>query len=270
MKIPGYTIKRELGRGGMAIVHLAHQTSFGRDIALKVLTPVMSADFASKERFLNECRTVAQLVHPNIIPVFDTGVHNNHYYLSMQYLAGGTLEDKLHQRLSISESLTIITAVAKALKHAHERGVIHRDIKPANILFYEDGTPALSDFGLAKAIDNDVMLTTTGTSVGTPSYISPEVAQGEAADNRSDLYSLGVVLYETLTGDKPFKGDNPVAIVVQHVTAPIPQLPTELAVFQDLIVKMLAKNPAERFSSAAELIQTLEQMIATAAGADQA
>ena len=225
-KIPGYSISELIGEGGMAKVYLATQESLERTVALKILLPsMMAVDSTISERFLKEGRIVAQLNHPNIVTVYDIGKASSFYYMAMEYINGGTLKDRLENDISIQDPLDIIRQIAKALGYAHQHDVVHRDVKPANILFREDGSVVLSDFGIAKALTSHTNLTMPGVTAGTPHYMSPEQARGEPVDSRCDLYSLGVVFYEILTREKPFSADDPFATVMCHISTPIPKLP---------------------------------------------
>ncbi len=228
MEVPGYSIVREIGRGGMATVHLAVQESLRRQVALKVMNPGLSADTSFKERFLKEGQIIAQLAHPQIITIYDFGSHNQEYFFSMEYLPGGTLKERIEAGLSPDLSTDIIIAVSKALGYAHDQGVVHRDIKPQNILFRKDGTPVLTDFGIARFVHATTQLTATGLTVGSPRYMSPEQIMGKKIDARSDIYALGVVFYEMLTGNLPFEDtEDPISIAIKHCTVPIPQVTNE-------------------------------------------
>jgi len=258
MDIPGYQIERELGRGGMAIVYLARQVPLDRPVAVKVMAPALAADKSFPERFLKEGQIIAQLDHPNIVRVFDLGTHDDIYFLSMEYLAGGTLEQRIDQGLSVVDTVEIVVEVAKALGYAHGQGIVHRDIKPQNILFRKDGSPVLTDFGIARFLDSNSQLTAPGLAMGSPLYMSPERVAGKKTDARSDLYSLGVLFYQMLTTKMPYEADDPVAIIMMHCTAPLPILPREFRCIQPILDKLLAKKPENRFNSAEKLIQALQ------------
>jgi len=257
IKIPGYQIKRQLGRGGMASVYLAIQESFGRDVALKVLAPHHAVDSEFSQRFLREARIISQLVHPNIVTVYDVGVYEGLHYLSMEYIRGQDLQEACGS-LSKRQVISIIRDVAKALEYAHQKGYIHRDVKPENIMLSEDGRVVLMDFGIARGSDTTLGMTKTGRAIGTPYYMSPEQTKGQPVDHRTDIYSLGVVLYQMLTGYVPYDADSAIAVGIKHVSAPIPQLPDSLRFLQPIINTCLSKDPAHRFQSAAELIHVLE------------
>jgi len=257
MHIPGYQIERELGQGGMAIVYLALQESLHRHVALKVIKPLLTADEEFAQRFLREGRIIAQLSDPHIVTVYDIASHEGNYYLSMEYLPGGTLQRHIRRGLLLDDALRIAQAIADALQYAHRRGVIHRDIKPQNILFRENGQPVLTDFGIAKTLGANSIMTRTGLSLGTPRYMSPEQIRGQGADARSDIYSFGVLFYEMLTGNVPYTADDSFALAMMHVTAPVPELPPYLSRFQPLLNKLLEKDPSQRFQSGQEIIAAI-------------
>ena len=258
--IPGYRIIRQLGRGGMAIVYLAIQEKFDREVAVKVLSAALVADPTFGKRFLREARIVAQLSHPNIVQVYDVGVNDNVHFLAMEFLEGGELNPKLRQGLKLPEIFEITKDIARALNFAHGKGYIHRDIKPENILFRLEGSAVLSDFGIARAADSSTQMTRLGSVIGTPHYMSPEQAEGKELDGRSDIYSLGVLFYKMLTGDVPYKADSAVAIGIRHITDPLPELKGDLAVFQPYIDRFLAKRREERFQSGLEVIEYMEEL----------
>lgn len=260
-QIPGYRIERILGQGGMATVYLGVQEKLEREVAIKILEPEMFKDIQYLQRFLNEARTASQLNHPNIITIHDVGQVENHCFIVMERLHESLVERvkfKPDSRLTPLEAFKIIRQVAVALDFAHREGVIHRDIKPDNILFRKDGTPVLADFGIARALDSSARLTTTGMIIGTPHYMSPEQCKGEPIDGLSDIYSLGIVLYEILTGDVPYRADSAAGVLLKHVQAPIPMLPLELSRYQTIITRVIAKDKRERIQSAAEFIRVLD------------
>ncbi len=260
-EIPGYEIESLLGEGGMAKVYLAIQKSLERQVALKVMNTSLAADQSFCERFLKEGKIIAQLSsHPDIVTIFDIGFSELNYYMAMEYVSGPNLKQLIQKKAHIERPLNIIKQIASALGYAHRRGFIHRDVKPANILFKEDGTATLTDFGIAKALSSNTQLTKVGYTVGTAEYMSPEQAVGRGIDSRSDIYSLGVVLYELLSGKKPFVGDDPFSTALMHATAPVPKLPKEFGFYQFLIERMLAKDPADRFDTAEHLIQQIDNL----------
>jgi len=259
-EISGYRIERELGTGGMATVYLAVQENLNRQVAIKVLSPVLLADKQFIQRFLQEAETAANLHHSNIVPIHDIGRSDNFNYIVMEYLEE-SLKDRIKQGpIGPKVALDIVNQMARALDYAHAEGFVHRDIKPENIMFRRDGTPVLTDFGIARAMDSATKLTKTGISIGTPYYMSPEQARGEKLDGRADIYSLGVVFYEMLTGSVPFDAENTVAIVLKHIQEPIPRLPPHLTLYQPLIDSMMAKERDARARSEVELIGLIEAL----------
>ena len=259
IKIPGYSIKGVLGRGGMATVYLAVQESLGRNVALKVLDPNQAQGERFSERFLREARIVSQLMHPNIVTVFDVGVHEGYHYLSMEYIDGRDLKQACAD-LSRRELIDIIRDIARALDFAAKKGYVHRDVKPENIMLETDGRVLLMDFGIARSYQNNHGLTRVGSALGTPYYMSPEQNKGLPADHRSDIYSLGVVFFHMLSGYVPYDADSAVAIGIKHITANIPTLSDELQIFQPIINTCMAKEADERYQTAAELIKALDKI----------
>jgi len=256
--IPGYRVEGLIGSGGMASVYLAIQESLERPVALKVLDHPESAEY--QERFLNEGRIVASLTHSNIITVHDIGVAARHLYISMEYVEGGDLRRKIRAGMTPLEAFDIVERIGSALQLAHDRRVVHRDVKPANILFRLDGTPLLADFGIAKDHHSDSGLTMDGSVVGSPYYLSPELARAQGIDGRADIYSLGIILYEMLVGEKPFKGESAVDTIFKHLNEPPPALPEELIRLQYFLDKMLAKMPSGRFSDMGELLDEVRAL----------
>ncbi len=260
-----YVVEREIGRGGMATVYLATEVRHRRPVALKVLRGERAAELAP-ERFLREIETAARLQHPHILPVFDSGESAGQLWFTMPYVDGESLRERLSRTppLSIAEAVRIAREAAQALEHAHRQGVVHRDIKPENILLTRDGSTLVADFGIARSAEGGDRITTAGTVMGTPSYMSPEQAGAETeVDGRSDIYSLGCVLYEMVAGRPPFTGATPHAVVARHMTeAPAPlrtagrQVPPPL---ERAILQAMAKTPGDRFDSAAEFASALER-----------
>ncbi len=261
MEIPGYIIQREIGKGGMATVYLAIQESLSRPVVLKILDNVdtdKSQDLT--ERFMAEGRIIASLTHPNIITIYDIGVANRMLYISMEYVQGGDLKQRLELPISEEEALDILAKVSRALNEAHKHGIVHRDVKPANILFRDTHTPLLTDFGIAKQVDNESDLTSTGIFLGSPNYVSPEQADGLKIDGRADIYSLGCIFYEMLTGKKPYSSTSVIDIVIQHKQAPVPTLPEDLAEYQPLLDGMMAKKRDQRIHDAEALVERIEKL----------
>ncbi|NJN53137.1 MAG: serine/threonine protein kinase, partial [Gammaproteobacteria bacterium] len=213
-----------------------------------------------RKRFVREARIVAQLMHPNIVQVHDAGVHDGLYFLVMEYLRGGDLNRRLQRGMHMQAVISVVKDVARGLDHAHSKGYVHRDIKPENILFREDGSAVVSDFGIARVMSTNPTVTRSGTVVGTPQYMSPEQAAGRELDGRSDLYSLGVVFYRMLTGEVPYKADSAVAVGIRHLQDPIPRLPNHLSSFQPIINRFLAKKPDARFQQGADVLVALDSV----------
>src|SRR6187551_1371197 len=223
MQIPGYTLIKKINSGGMATVYLATQHSVRRTVALKIMKPSLDKDPEFHQRFQREATIIGQLSHPNIIPIYDIGRHEGFNYISMEFLSKGALDEKILQGISTEHALEIALGIAAALEHAHSKGYVHRDIKPENILFREDGSAVLTDFGIARTIKSKANMTQVGAVIGTPYYMSPEQAKGESSDGRSDLYSLGVMLYEMLTGKRPFQADSSLALGIKHIHEQAPK-----------------------------------------------
>ena len=260
MKIPGYKAHRVIGKGGMATVFLATQTSFERKVALKVIADKAFGGKSLAERFIDEAKIVGSFSHPYIVPVYDVGQIEQFHYIAMDYLKGGDLSSWIKSGLSGEEAEQIIVQIAQALHFAHNKGYIHRDIKPDNILFREDNSAVLTDFGIAQPLNLEGTPETSTVIVGTPAYMSPEQAQGKELDNRSDLYAMGVMFYQMLTRQLPYSGKNSNDILKQQIQAPIPKLPFQLQRYQSIIDRLLAKSPQDRFQSALEFSKALENL----------
>ncbi len=264
IRIPGYRILRPIGEGGMASVFLAVQESLDREVALKVMAPALAANAEFTDRFLKEGRITAKLAHPNLVTVFDIGSHGTVYYLAAEYIPGGTLREKVDDGLLVADALDIVCDVARGLQFAHNMGFVHRDVKPGNVLFKADGTAVLADFGIAKAMDAKSGATMAGASIGTPDYMSPEQARAEQVDGRSDLYSLGVMFFEMLTGEPPYRASDPFTVALMHVTQPVPILPPEHAWLQPLLDGLMAKIANNRFPTGDAFVAAVEQLLAAA------
>jgi tRNA A-37 threonylcarbamoyl transferase component Bud32/tetratricopeptide (TPR) repeat protein len=258
LRIPGYQVVRPIAEGGMASVYLAIQESLEREVALKLLrqfdNPVQSS------RFRNEGRIIASLNHRNIITIHDIGSVGERHYISMEFLEDGDLEKRIGAGMTPEAALDVVEIIGNCLDFLHHRGIIHRDIKPANILFRKDGTPVLTDFGIAKQLDRDIRLTLDSTALGSPCYLSPEQAECKPLDGRADIYGLGIILYEMLAGEKPFQGNSPIETILAHLTAPCPALPAELERYQSLLDRMIARTPDARYASAGEMVEAIRAL----------
>jgi serine/threonine-protein kinase PpkA len=261
-ELPGYEILREIGAGGMSVVYLARQTSLQRLVAIKVMRRTLDDPDKLEKRFLLEGRTMAQLPHRNIAGIFDIVQREDIAYIAMEFLEGGTLSERMRVGLSLSEAVSITVQLAQALQFAHEHGVVHRDLKPANVMFRDMQTPVLTDFGIARQQDaSATRLTQTGMLVGTPTYMSPEQINGAEVDGRSDLYSLGVMFYELLTGAPPFRGETPISVLMAHMTQPPPPLPETFSAFQPILDRCLAKDREQRYASVSEFVRALKAVV---------
>ncbi len=256
-----YRIVKFVGSGGMATVYKAHQPSMDRDVAIKVLPPNLSHNEQFLERFRREAKAIAKLEHPHILPAHDFGEQGGITYIAMRYVDGGTLKEKMAEgMLPLSEINRIFGQVGGALGYAHRRGVIHRDVKPSNVLLSSQGDAFLADFGLARVLDVSQQM--TGSSVmGTPTYMSPEQGQGLKADHRSDIYSLGVMLYELATGQVPYDAETPMGVILKHIRDPLPLprtiFPDVPEAVEKVILKAMAKEPDNRYQSVAEMVEAL-------------
>jgi len=263
-KVGRYKIKSELGRGGMATVYRAYDPSFDREVAVKVLPREMVHNLVFRARFKRELKLIASLEHPAIVPVYDVGEEEDgRQYFVMRYMGGDSLSDWIKKgALSLQDTAVIIERLASALDYAHSKGIVHRDIKPDNVLFDETNHPYLTDFGIAKLTESAVSATGGGT-MGTPAYVSPEQAQGAKVDSRADIYGMGVMIYEMLTGQKPYDADSPMSVAVRHITEPIPDIlqdrPDLPADVDTVIRTAMAKDKEDRYATAADLSRALSR-----------
>ncbi len=260
-QIGRYQIKSELGRGGMATVYRAYDPSFDREVAIKVLPREMLHDEQFRSRFEREIKMVAGLEHPAIVPVYDVGNEDGQPYFVMRLMTGGSLTGLIAKgKVPLEETATIVSKIAQGLSYAHKKGIIHRDLKPDNILFDDNGDPFISDFGVARLAESTSNLTGSGV-IGTPAYMSPEQAQGIEIDSRSDVYGLGVIVYQMLSGQQPYSADTPMGVVIKHITEPVPDIlsmiPTLPAGVDKIIKSALAKDKDKRYASAVELAKAL-------------
>ena len=263
-----YRIINQVGKGGMATVYKAYQPSVDRYVAIKVLPSQLAESREFATRFQQEARIIAKLEHPHILPVFDYGESDGVAYFVMRYMDAGTLKEKMIEGrpLPLNEINRLFTQLADALSYAHGHGVVHRDLKPANVLIDSRGNIFLTDFGIAKILESaSPRLTQTDAIMGTPAYISPEQAQGHTVDQRSDIYSLGIILYEMVTGSVPFTAETPLAVLFKHISDPLPppslvkpDIPPSI---EQVILKALAKDPRDRFATAAEFVKAWERAL---------
>ncbi|MCP4149116.1 MAG: serine/threonine protein kinase [bacterium] len=260
--IPGYKIKKKLGQGGMATVYLGVPDKVHRMVAIKLLSALAFDNPRMAKRFTKEARTLSRLHHPNIVTIYEVGQLKDCHFIVMEYLQDN-LKDRIKKygRLSPEEALHITAQIADALFYAHDKNIIHRDIKPDNIMFRTDGTPVVLDFGIAKHLDSKTKITRTGTSIGTPLYMSPEQCNAESVDGRSDIYALGVVLFEMLTGKPPYQSTTTMGIVRQHLQDDSPKLPKKLQSFQPIIDKMMAKQRKRRVRSKNSLNDIIKDLL---------
>jgi serine/threonine-protein kinase len=265
-KIGRYEIIRELGRGGMASVYLARDPSFEREVAIKVLPLHFMHDSQFLARFRREARIIAALEHPYIVPVYDYGEEGEQPFIVMRYMTGGTLAEHMGGKpISLAEVIPIVQRLAEALDEAHSRNIVHRDLKPANVMFDARGNAFLSDFGIAKLLEGTSALTGSGV-VGTPAYMSPEQAVGDnVVDGRSDVYALGIIVYEMLAGHHPYEADTPVKVMFKHITEPVPHLDTAPLglpkVSNAILGRVLAKKPEERYATAGAFVRALSALV---------
>lgn len=256
--IPGYEVLSELGRGGVSTVYLARHELLEREVAIKVMSPALTVEEGFSKRFIREGQTIARLEHPGIVRVYDVSVSDYRPYIAMEYLPGGSLKDRMKEPIPPEEAVSLLRSIADSLSYAHDSGIFHRDVKPENILFRNNGDSVLTDFGIAKSDSQDTALTSVGVVVGTPRYISPEQAQGHGSDGRADIYALGVILYEMLTGRPPYDVRGSMSLLYAHINDPIPRLPEDLVAYQDLVDDLLAKDPEQRVPDCPTLVARLD------------
>jgi len=260
--IRGQRFIRVLATGAISTVFLAESEKAGELVALKVLReiPEHAEGRGAFDRFLLEYEVVAKVEHPNIVRIHDFGIADDHAYIAMEYFSEGDLRTRLKKPLSPAEAVDCMRQIAAALHAIHAVGVLHRDLKPGNVMLRPGGSLALIDFGLAKQLKLDAAITATGEIFGTPYYMSPEQGHGAETDERSDLYSLGVISFEMLTGRKPYLGPTPMAVIYKHNQSPIPELNPDLAYLQPIVHRLLAKSPRDRFQAAGDVIEALDSL----------
>jgi serine/threonine protein kinase len=258
--IKGYRFIRKLASSSHSSVYLAERQSTGIKMVLKVLAQIPDANdesIAAFDRFLQEYELIADIDHPNVVRIHDLGVADDHAHIAMEYLDGGDLKQRISEGILAPVAAKYLRQIASALATVHGVGILHRDLKPGNIMLRRDNSVALIDFGLAQRLRIDMDLTDPGEIFGTPYYMSPEQGHGDEIDERSDIYSLGVIFFEMLTGDKPYHSDTAMGIIYKHAQAPVPLLPSRLADYQSLINMMMAKEPRNRIQTAAEVEEWL-------------
>ncbi len=266
--IPGYTLRLKIGESEKAVVYLASSAHRGHNVALKVSKTLR--DEAAGRQFLEREYTAIMAVRsPLVVEIYDYGVHGGFEYLAMEYLPRGDLKARIQRGVTEQEALHYLVQIASALQVVHEAGLVHRDLKPPNVMLRENDGVALIDFGLARSLDGNTMSTHTGVLLGSPYYMSPEQALGESLDARSDFYSLGIICYEMLTGQRPYTGTSAMEVLQQHVSSPVPVLPDRLARYQPFLNRLLAKARGERFTTATEIIVAAAALHGGAAGEQQ-
>ncbi len=266
LAVPGYSIVKEISTSNFSQVFLARSERLRRNVVLKVMNRGESPrELDDAERFQREYEIISSIAHRAIAEIYDFGSLPRHLYLAMEYFPCGDLRDRLRNPMSVDESLYYLRAIAEALRVIHVFGILHRDLKPANVMLREDNSPVLIDFGLARRSMDDAGTTGVGQVLGSPYYISPEQSQGQRVDARTDLYSLGVMFYEMLTGQRPYGGRSAMAIMAQHADSPVPALPEPTAAQQPLLDRLMAKRPSARYASADELLADLGPLVAAVA-----
>ena len=261
---PSYRFGGVIGRGLASTVYIAERIQDGLTVAIKILDRSVAHDPEHLQRFIREGKLVSEVDSPYVVNILEQGFTNKYGFIAMEFFGRGNLKQRIEHGVPMDDAINCLRHIACGLRAIHEVGIVHRDLKPANVMFRDDDSLALADFGISKRMSEGFELTRAGTVIGTPHYLSPEQAEGLQADERSDLYSLGVIFYEMLTGQKPYHGDTVSALIFQHLHAPIPKLPMEFHNLQPVLSKLMAKNPKDRFQSTEELFQTLDNMGAAA------
>jgi eukaryotic-like serine/threonine-protein kinase len=262
VEISGYAVQRKIGSGGMSSVYLAERESDHALTVLKLLNADLSRENEFLRRFIREYGILSKLSTPHVVKIFDQGYTDQHVYIAMEYFAGGDLKTRIDRGIEPTEAISLLTQMARGLQAIHSAEVIHRDLKPQNIMFRADGTLGILDFGIAKIASEETQLTEHGQVFGTPYYMSPEQGTGKILDGRSDLYSLGVIFYEMLTGKRLYNAENAVALVYKHLHDNIPILPRNLSEYQQLLDRAVAKSPNDRFMTASHLLSYIDEHFA--------
>ncbi|MGB8338978.1 MAG: protein kinase [Burkholderiales bacterium] len=265
--INGYRIIRKIGHGGMSTVYLTEKIADNRRVVLKILDADLTSDNDFLRRFIQEYGIISKIQNPFVTRIYDQGFTDEHVYIAMEYFPGGDLRAKISGGITPQTAIITLSHIAQALEAIHAAGIVHRDIKPENIMYRSDGTLALLDFGVAKEINDTSEITIHGQVVGTPYYMSPEQGSGRALDQRSDIYSTGVIMYEMLTSERPFDAESAVALVYKHMHDEVPRLPGKLRGYQELVDRLLAKKPEQRFANARVLLDYLGEHFSIASTA---
>ena len=255
--IDGYKVASQIGEGAMSRVFLAERKSDRLTVVLKVIELDLVNHHAYVKRFVEEAELISELSSPHVVRIFEQGFTDEFGFIAMEFFPRGDLKHRIEYGISPADAVHCLANIAYGLEAIHQVGIVHRDLKPANVMFRHDDTLALADFGISLRLASESELTKSGSVLGTPHYMSPEQGQGKPVDLRNDIYSLGIIFYEMLTGEKPFHGDTPANVVYQHINAPIPKLPASLKRYQQLVESLLAKDPGQRFESASALVAAL-------------
>jgi len=258
LTVQGYRVVSKIGRGGSSIVYLAERESDQRQVVLKILNATAGLDEILLQRFVQEFDILSSIDHPNVIKIYDRGFSDRHAYIAMEYFPNGSLAEVIPKGLSARQALSLLAQAASALREIHNRGIIHRDIKPGNLMVRDDGSIVLADFGIAKRLGDDMGRTRQGELYGTPYYVSPEQIEGSLATMQSDIYSLGIIFHEMLTGQRPFEAESVSGLIALHVSAPRPRLPEGLAEYQELLDRMIAVDPRNRCKNGDELLEAID------------
>ena len=260
VEINGYQVIRKIGAGGMSTVYLVERMLDRQQVVMKILDSKLCEDNEFLMRFIQEFGMIAKIDSRHIVKIFDQGFTDRHVYIAMEYFANGDLRAHIKKGVTPVEAVGLLTQVALALKAIHDFGIVHRDLKPENIMFRADDSLAIVDFGIAKLISDANSLTQTGHILGTPYYLSPEQAQGDTLDGRSDIYSAGIMMFEMLTRRRPFTATTPIALVNKHINEPVPRLPAGMERYQALIDRLMAKSASARFANAQQLLDYMASL----------